>query len=188
MKGCTIHALVFLVCLQICSADEPNGTDVTFLQPGTVYIITFAKDVSLFQAHPNTRKITITTGDGDSSELDAVDTTYTDTLQLFKVLKIRGQSWALLEYPASARDWPDWRSSQEAIATLTHDDVQTLGDDEPSRVHLGELQKQYANKIASMKTSKTWVNLAYVTTISPVPPLIDELKAVLASHASREAK
>lgn len=138
-------------CILILAGDTLQAGDAvppSFLKPGQDYAIRFAGE------SPFKKTIRVATDSNQSR-------TYSVTV--FTLVALPGDSWILAEHPKAIEDAFQWNSKRVAMAALSPHSIAALESTEVGKKQLKKLREQAATKI---ETSRTWVNLRHVVTIS----------------------
>src|SRR6185295_3997639 len=123
-------------------SSDPTS-ELSFLTLGKNYVIHFPESVSVFthqsagMAQPN-----YITADGAKTPAPPATWSATMTLLIFRVVKLGGESWALLEHPTNHTDVFKWSSKRRAMAVLAGDELNKIESQPDGKKRLEELRKE----------------------------------------------
>jgi hypothetical protein len=176
LRPCGLLALLISLAGSPASADEPpqpkaqQATAINFLDVGKCYLIRFAPDANVFEI--TSRGVSrgyFKKPDGTKEPFgDPITLNVTRYIEVFRIIRLGGASWALLEFPSLPDDFPMWNLKHRALAMLADEKaVADLEETDEGRQLLAKL-RELAH--AEFKTSQSWVNLNYAIAIGDVPP------------------
>jgi hypothetical protein len=180
-----LTAALALTCVSRLLAEAPaqGGREAPgelgFLKTGKDYLIRFSNDIDLFMSTKSgISETSYTTEDGETRPGRPATWRVTLRVEFFRVVRLGGGSWALLEHPEKDDDIAHWNGKRRAMATLGSEVARELEATPEGRERLEKLREAAAREIA---TTRTWVNLGHAVAIADVPTQIPELKLTVRS-------
>ena len=79
---------------------------------------------------------------------------------IFHILELHGDSWALVEHPSSRNDYMAWYQKHRAAFRL----------DQPASLNAKQLSDAREAAARDIKVTETWINLNQAVIIKPVSP------------------
>jgi len=158
----------------LASADEtatPSSAaspgELSFLEAGKDYVIRFPASHDLFRhTTSGVSETTETTSDGKTVPGKPAVWRATISIEIFRVVRVGGGSWALLEYPARADDFAKWNGKRRAMAKLADERSLPPESDPEGKEKVTRLHDAAS---AEIPTARTWVNLDHALAIADVP-------------------
>jgi len=156
---------IVLICIPVAIVAQPQQPaapdlpDAAFIEPGNDYHIHFPDDRNPFM-HVFT-EITESFSklpDGRKTNVRNTPVTVTIRSDIFHVLQLHGESWVLVEHPASTNDYPKWSGKHRAVFLLRH----------PASLDAEQLANVNEAAACDIKLTQTWVNLSHAVTVKPV--------------------
>ena len=149
---------------QTPAATSTESTQLSFLKPGSAYLVRFPPGRDLFEhTFTGTTEVTQLSARGEKENVKQRPYTARVRLDIFRVLRLGGGSWVLMEHPASSEDYARWTGKHRAMAILALAKTAEIGNDPDAQDRLKKLREAAARDIG---TTKTWVNLNHAVTIS----------------------
>jgi hypothetical protein len=93
--------------------------------------------------------------DGGLTNRQAIPVTTTIRCTVFHVLQLHGESWALVEHPASTTDYSAWIGKHHAAKLLK----------QPENLDAERLAYLNQSAAREIKLAQTWINLSHAVTI-----------------------
>ncbi len=165
----TLHRLIVivLICVPIgilahaqqpIAAVQPNAP---FIEPGNDYhiffpfpdernpfVYAFTEMSESFEKNP----------DGSKTNMRQIPVKVTIRSDIFHVLQLHGESWVLVQHPASMKDYSAWHGKHRATFLLK----------QPAGLSAERLAKLREAAAQDIKVAETWINLNHAVTVKPV--------------------
>ena len=165
----TLHRLIFIVFTGVpigilAHAQQPIADvqpNAPFIEPGNDYhiffpfpdernpfVYAFTEMSESFEKKP----------DGSKTNIQQVPVKVTIRSDIFHVLQLHGESWALVQHPASKEDYSAWYGKHRARYLLQ----------QPANLSAEQLANVREGAARDIKVTETWINLNHALTIKPV--------------------
>lgn len=158
MQNLCIPASCILI-LASAALQADDSAPPSFLKPGQDYAIRFAGQ-SPFE---KTVRVPMDSDQIRKRNASITSASITYSVTVFTVVALPGDSWILAEHPKSIEDALKWNLKRVAMAALSRQSIAALQSTDDGKRQLEKLREQAATEI---ETSRTWINLRHVVTIS----------------------
>jgi hypothetical protein len=145
------------------AAVQPNAA---FIEPGQDYHIFFPDERNPFvYAFTEMSESFSKKADGSKTNIQQTPVKVTIRSDIFHVLQLHGESWALVQHPASKKDYSAWYGKHRAKFLLK----------DPANLSAEQLANVRDGAARDIKVTETWINLNHALTIKPVSALSLEI-------------
>ncbi len=185
-----LTVVVAVLCVAHLQAEPPaqDGqaapSELGFLETGKDYVIRFSNDIDLFtMTKSGVSETTYTTENGETKKGRPATWRMTLRVEFFRVVRLGGGSWALLEHPEKKDEIARWNGKRRAMAILGSEAAHELEATPDGKERLERLREAAAREI---ETTRTWVNLDHAIAITDVPTQIAKMKLTVQSVEIRD--
>ncbi len=164
MKSSLLLLVALSLCVPVAILAQPqtkvsDANTEAFLVVGKEYHIHLPDDRNPFiYRFTETAQATESSADGRITDERRVPVTVTIRSDIFRILRLEGNSWALVEHPLKPTDYAAWQGKHRSVYHLQ----------EPTKLSKEQLEHVSEAANREIKLTKTWLNLGQVITIKPV--------------------